>query len=235
MDNILEKTEYKYLLHSVFGGHTSSQLICEEGCGMTATRYEPFYNLSLEVKNLNTLYQSLEKFITPEKIEDFKCETCNKKITVTKINSLSDLPNVLIVHLQRIYYDYDNLRNEKCNTTMDFPKVLNLKEYTNEQLTKRKLNNKGNVTKTESKTTKNVEDEVEIEETDEVYFKYDDYYEYHLKGVVIHLGSADFGHYYSYINNIRDGKNFEAFYNPEDKTHFNSWKEFNDSDVKNFK
>ena len=39
-----------------------------------------------------------------------------------------------------------------------------------------------------------------------------EYYEYKLKGVVVHTGTADFGHYYSYIQ-VREGE----------------WYEFNDS------
>ncbi len=44
-----------------------------------------------------------------------------------------------------------------------------------------------------------------------------EYYEYRLKGVVVHLGTADFGHYYSYIE-CEDGK----------------WLEFNDSNIRDF-
>lgn len=31
-----------------------------------------------------------------------------------------------------------------------------------------------------------------------------EYYEYKLAGIVVHLGTAEFGHYYSYINTNRD-------------------------------
>jgi ubiquitin carboxyl-terminal hydrolase 34 len=41
---------------------------------------------------------------------------------------------------------------------------------------------------------------------------------YKLKGVVVHYGSAEFGHYYSYINTKDD-----------------EWMEFNDSVIKEFK
>lgn len=44
-----------------------------------------------------------------------------------------------------------------------------------------------------------------------------EYYEYNLKGVVVHTGTADFGHYYSFIK-ISDDK----------------WHEFNDSLIKEF-
>lgn len=46
----------------------------------------------------------------------------------------------------------------------------------------------------------------------------DDYYKYVLKGVVVHLGYADSGHYYSYIQDRESKK----------------WYEFNDTVVKKF-
>ena len=42
-------------------------------------------------------------------------------------------------------------------------------------------------------------------------------YQYTLKGIVVHTGTADFGHYYSFIN-VKD----------------DTWLEFNDSVIKDF-
>ena len=38
----------------------------------------------------------------------------------------------------------------------------------------------------------------------EKYYKEDEYYEYTLKGVTVHIGTADGGHYFSYINVNRE-------------------------------
>jgi len=45
-----------------------------------------------------------------------------------------------------------------------------------------------------------------------------DYFSYVLKGVVVHLGYADSGHYYSFIQDRNNNK----------------WFEFNDTIVRNF-
>ena len=47
----------------------------------------------------------------------------------------------------------------------------------------------------------------------------DDYYQFHLRGTVIHWGSADAGHYYSYI---------------QDREDLGKWYELNDTRVSNF-
>lgn len=39
-------------------------------------------------------------------------------------------PNVLFVHLQRIVFSFDTFLNEKINTKLEFPQILNLRPYT---------------------------------------------------------------------------------------------------------
>jgi len=231
IESSLKPTNFKYLMHSVFGGKSCSQLVCEDGCGSAKNRFEDMFCLSLEVNNMKTIYDSLEKYISPEKIDEYHCETCNKKVTITKRNVLSDLPNVLIVHLQRIFYNYETDRNEKINTRLEFPKVLNLKNYTIEEMAR-----KNAAKHTTSKTENNEEGASDLHfENDEIYFKNNDYYEYHLVGVNIHIGSADAGHYFSYINSVRSGGDSKMTYDPEDEQHTQNWLKFNDSRISKFK
>ena len=42
-----------------------------------------------------------------EVMEDFKCENCNKKVNILKRSLLANMPNTLIVHLNRIMFSYD--------------------------------------------------------------------------------------------------------------------------------
>lgn len=42
---------------------------------------------------------------------------------------LSAAPNVLIVHLQRIIFNFDTFRNDKINSYFEFPYHLDLKPY----------------------------------------------------------------------------------------------------------
>lgn len=177
-----KNTQFKYLLQSVFGGKSCSQLICEGGCGTVKNNIDEFYNLSLEVKNHKTLIDSLDKYISEERIEDYKCEICKKNVSLVKRNSLAELPNVLIVHLQRILFDYDNLQNNKINSRLDFPRILNLKKYSTEVLSSSINSNM----KVEEQSGKN--------QNSSFYNKENSYYDYDLVGVVVHKGSADAGH-----------------------------------------
>jgi ubiquitin C-terminal hydrolase len=73
------------------------------------------------------------------------------------------LPNVLVLHLQRIVFNLDTLTNEKINSRLEFPIDLELTQYMLPGL--------------ENLDTR-----------------------YKLQGVVVHIGAAEFGHYFSYIN-----------------------------------
>lgn len=215
MEQQLKPTPFKYLLQSTFGGKSCSQIVCQGGCGTVRNNIEDFYNLSLEVKNHKNLKESLEKFISEERIEDYKCESCKKNVTLTKRNSIAELPNILIVHLQRILFDYETLQNNKINSKLEFPEQLNLKAFTSEVLAK------GNEVKREK------------EEISEYIFyeKEDSYYDFDLVGVVVHTGSADAGHYYSFINVRREGTNDRMIDGKESKE---NWLEFNDSNIYSF-
>ena len=217
IENCLKKTKYKYIINDVFTGRTCSSVICES-CKNVSNRFEDFYNLTLEVKNITNLNDSLQKMIMPEKIDDFKCDACNQKVTISKRTSLCDLPNVLVIQLKRFYMNYEIERTQKINSKFEFPLNINLKEFCIENI----------VTQISGKKF----------ESNDIYVKEDEYYNYILKGINIHLGSADGGHYFSLINIERDGKgnillNTENDENNKDGKNY-KWLKFNDSHISIF-
>ena len=216
IEESLKNTKYKYIIDNIFTGKTCSSVTCEK-CNTVSNRFEDFYNLTLEVKNIGNLYDSLQKLIEPERIEQFNCEVCQKKVTINKRTSLAKLPNVLFVHLKRFYMNYEVERTEKINSKFEFPNTLDLKQFCIEEILKN--NNKGN-----------------LDESDEIYPKEDEYYQYELKGINVHLGNAQGGHYISFIDVERDGNNNE----PNIKSSIQNdiikskWLKFNDSIVTEF-
>jgi len=255
LERELKHTPLRHITDSIYGGKTSNQLICH-GCGYVRERIEGFYNMSVEVKNLKNLYESMDKFITGETIDDYYCDNCNKKNSITKRTCISYLPNVLIVHLQRIVFDLDTLMNQKINSRLEFPFDLNMEPYTKEGLEWRdkqkqkekkakseespaevqpqksdddKGDKKGDGEEEGKATTDTVK---EGEEEEENYGPYKhhpkEYYEYKLAGVVVHVGVADAGHYYSYINTNRGDPS------KKDPSKSDRWLEFNDSSIRDF-
>ena len=213
IEESLKKTKYKYIVSDVFSGKTCSSVLCEN-CKHISYRFEDFYNLTLEVKNIYNLKDSLNKLNVPEIIDDFKCSKCEQKVRISKVTSLNKLPNVLVVHLKRFYLNYETCNTEKINSRFEFPKKLNLKHFSTEEITK-------TISGNENDENKN--------ETLEIYNREDEYYEYELKGINVHTGSADGGHYFSFIDVNRDGNNNLLNENTKE-----NWLQFNDSHVSEF-
>ena len=252
----LKNTPFRHILDSVYGGKTCQQLICA-GCGHVKSREETFYNLSLEVKNMKTIHDSLEKFITGEVIDDYFCDNCKKKVSTTKRTCIAQPPNVMIVHLQRIIFDWEAMVNMKVNSRLEFPHELNIEPYTQDGLEWREKQKarekkaKGGAAeeKADEQPKKEQEDgdqkekEAEIQSSEKdgkeqtaedeeplgPYMKHPkEYYEYRLAGIVVHIGTADFGHYYSYINTNRGDPRKQGANTK------NKWLEFNDSTIRDF-
>ena len=125
------------------------------------------------------------------------------------------------MHLQRIVFSFDTFTNEKINTKLEFPKVLDLKPYTVKGVAEREGSHEA------FRSDPSLAPFLELD---------DDCFIYKLVGVTIHQGTADHGHYYSLMNTAR-GKDEKDPYEKEKEwlaVESDSWKEFNDDEVKFF-
>lgn len=209
LEKALMPTPFKGILDSVFAGKTANVFTCKN-CGFVRSNEELFYNLSLEVKNFENINDSFNKFIKMETISDYNCDNCKKKCDITKQCFLKELPNVLIIHLQKISFDLEALRNIKYSSRYEFGKTLDLKKFL----------------KPKDKLPENV-NENEDEKEKEKKIKEDEDCEYRLVGVVIHNGNAEYGHYTSLINVNREDPNREELKN-------DLWLEFDDSRISKY-
>lgn len=128
LENMLKDTPQKYICQNVFQGQMSSILVCKN-CGNIVCTDQPFYNLQTNVKNQKTLQASLESMISGEMIDDYNCSSCKQKVTIEKKQCVRNMPNTLIVHLNRIVFDFDTMRNVKLNDKLEFPNELNVRPF----------------------------------------------------------------------------------------------------------
>ena len=204
LENQLAPTNRKCLIQSIFQGKFCQQMVCNE-CGKAKNRAEDFYNLSLEVKGKKSIEESLQDMIKSDEISDYKCDGCQKRVTIQKRTLISETPNVLIVHLKRIAFNFETFNNDKINSFLEFPNVLNLKNYSYHSVMKKegRMKSKNNEDEAEKVVEEN-EEKKPVEEEEENYEPIeDDCWEYKLVGCNVHSGSAQAGHYWSYINTER--------------------------------
>lgn len=217
LEEMLKPTTQKHLLDSVFGGKVCSQIKCP-ACGNIRNILETFYTLTVQVKDRRGLLDSLQKMIESSIINDFRCENCKQKVDVEKRQLIAETPNVLIVHLQRIIFNFDTFQNDKINSHFDFPTVLNLKDYSFKTV----MTAEGHPKPAEDSNVRHL---LDIE---------DDDYVYKLVGVTIHRGTAEHGHYYSLINTKRGKEELEETKPEWFQTEKETWKVFDDENVKYF-
>ena len=205
-----------------FGGVYANQLICKD-CPHSSLREEPFLAINLQIKNKKSLQQCMESFVEGEMLQGnnaYHCEKCDKKVTTLKRVCIKRLPRYLIFVLKRFDINYDTMQKYKVNDFCEFPMKLNMETYSMEGLAKK---DKEKEKEKAMKEGREVEEEIPGQVQPAKQFP-PEYYDYKLTGIVIHMGTAEGGHYYSLIMD-REKTNL-----PEKER----WFEFNDSKVESY-
>lgn len=214
LEPYLKSKKYENLFKFIFSGTISNEIIGKNDCKHYSERIEIFQSIILQVKNKKNIDESLEAFISGEMMEgenSYNCEKCEKKVTALKRQCFKKLPNVLTLVLKRFEYDYDTMQKNKINDYCEFPLELNMYKYSQEFLNKKNEGENVNEINNINTSTNNAENNNTANENNPNSYMYD------LTGVVIHTGTTERGHYYSFTK--KDNGN---------------WYEFNDTNVTNF-
>lgn len=188
-------------LEKCFGGVLVNQIITQQG--HVSEREERFFALSLEVSKKQHLKDSLSLYVQGESLDGenaYFCERLQQKVSATKRICIKKLPQTLVCHLKRFEFDFDTMEKLKINDYLEFPEEIDMFPYTSEALT---LLQDGS----HHEVAHNDKSEGEGSTM------------YDLVGIVVHSGTSDMGHYYSFI---------------KDRHHPQRWLEFNDELVREF-
>ncbi|KAG7254194.1 hypothetical protein CRUP_026648, partial [Coryphaenoides rupestris] len=178
-----------------------------QDCDHVSQTAEEFYTVRCQVADMKNIYESLDEVTIKDTLEGdnmYTCSQCGKKVRAEKRACFKKLPRILSFNTMRYTFNMVTMMKEKVNTHFSFPLRLNMTTYTEDFL----------MGKGERKDGFREEGEAPGAES----------YEYDLIGVTVHTGTADGGHYYSFI---RDIVNPHAYKN-------NKWYLFNDAEVKSF-
>jgi len=72
-----------------------------------SSKMEDFYELELNIKGLNNLDESLDDYLSLEKLDgenQYFCESCGKRVDATRSIKLRSLPSVLNFQLKRYVF-----------------------------------------------------------------------------------------------------------------------------------
>ena len=187
---MVSSSSFHGFVNDTFAGTLQSDLLCHT-CGHRSCRTEPFLDISLSLPTTTSgsrnesilLTDCLTQYTSMETLSELiKCESCNSHQPYYKQLSISELPQVLIIHLKR----FDAIKETKLSTHVTFPLTdLNLELYSkpDSDSTDNTPRNKRSKMRGSSKETEGNTDSM-----------------YELHGVVTHRGTLNQGHYVSYVS-----------------------------------
>ena len=129
--NKINNYKYKDLFNYFFGIRVLDELQFVD-CGHKRYNEFCYYNIQVEIKNCNNLYESLNNYFKAEVMDGdnkINCEECNTKRICHKHLLLKSLPNLLVICLKRFEFDYETMLKFKLNKYFEFPFQLNMKDY----------------------------------------------------------------------------------------------------------
>ena len=184
LDTTLDGQHDQKLFEHWFGGTTSSQKVVRKGCNCVYEKEEDFMSVNVQIRNCQTLLQSLEKYVEGDLLEGanaYMCENCGTKRDTVMRTCIKRPPQVLAIQLKRFDFDWERDEPVKFNDYFEFPDNLDIRPYTAEGLFEKDEKDRG------MQGTASAPDAAATQ------------YNYVLVGVLVHSGQANGGHYYSYI------------------------------------
>jgi ubiquitin C-terminal hydrolase len=172
---------------------------------------------------LQDLREGLQAFITGETV-DYKWENedgTKEQLESNKRTSLKSLPDHLVIHLKRFEYDFDSQQQVKLNDRFEFPRLLDTYEFTVDgrpdqvdpalKRPKKAKKAEGGTPGVDGGGLGGDADAADDEPAapaaeDAGPARPREYYQYELSGCVIHTGTAQFGHYYSFAKDRVGGR-----------------------------
>ncbi len=171
-------TPSEHIIKDIFGGLMVNELIADGG--RYSERSEAFNMIKVDVKDHQNLLEGLSSYVAGETVdytwEHEHVEMGEKMVAqlpTTKRVLLKSLPESLIIHLKRFEFDFETMQQIKINDRYEFPMELDLYPYTKEG----------------------------VRAKEEGHNDPEGHHDmlYTLMGIVVHMGTANSGHYYSII------------------------------------
>ncbi|PRP84401.1 peptidase C19 family protein [Planoprotostelium fungivorum] len=117
------------IVHRIFGGYLQSQVKCTV-CQYKSNTFDPFLDLSLEIKNCVSLEKALHAFTSIEVLNGankYKCSKCMKYVDAHKRFTIRKIPHVLTIQLKR--FTFQGSFGGKIQKPVSYPETLDMKPY----------------------------------------------------------------------------------------------------------
>ena len=126
-----------HIARDLFRGTMLDLLQCSK-CGHKRSSEAPYMDLQVDVADMHTVEQGLQKLTTAEILDGdnmWECEACNAKVRAEKglILKAESLPDILTLQLRRFSFDYSTMRRVKLCNSIAIPEELDMQPYTEQR------------------------------------------------------------------------------------------------------
>jgi ubiquitin C-terminal hydrolase len=222
LETTFAKTPQEGLIKALYEGTVKDYVCCksclyEGGAGVTAIND---INIDLRefgsTETIASVEEGLRKYFASEVLDgdnQYDCSKCKQKADATKGVALNTVPYILSLQLKRFTYDWELDRRVKLDDRVEFPLLLDIAPFLEAEAGRAAGGAKAGAGKeAEAAPARNgfgsggthlgaAGKQAEML--------------YELFAILMHRGSAGFGHYYAYIKDM----------------HTNKWFEFNDATI----
>lgn len=97
-------------------------------CKAVSDTFDPYLDISLEIKAAQTLSKAFEQFVKPEQLDGdnaYKCSKCKKMVTASKRFTIHRSSNVLTISLKR----FTNFNGGKITKDVRYTEYLDLRPF----------------------------------------------------------------------------------------------------------
>jgi len=110
---------------SLFKGRTNTELHGLNNV-LVSEVSDPFYHISVPVKDYDNLIDSLKTLHHEEMIQTEKLDEKKRRVILRKTTRIASIPEVLIIQLKRFEYDVATGNREKLDSRFEFPNELDM-------------------------------------------------------------------------------------------------------------
>jgi len=116
----------------LYEGMLVDSITCQINPKHGRERVDPFFDLLLSIRDIDSLEGALNKYTEIEMLEEenkWTCEQCGTKVPAAKRLLLKSTPLFLTLQLKRFDYNYQTWQRIKLNNRVTFPMELDFKPW----------------------------------------------------------------------------------------------------------
>ncbi|CAF1418467.1 unnamed protein product, partial [Adineta steineri] len=231
--------DLKQLVRELFCGILTNIVISFD-CPHISRKLEEFYTVRCQVADMKDVHESLAELTVKDTLEGdnmYTCSKCSKKVRAEKRVCFRKLPKILCLNTMRYTFNMVTMQREKVNTLFQFPMQLDMSGYMETNLIDRnKLIGDDNSNNDEEKDNESSSKYPPTSPSSP-----NESHLFELIGVTVHTGTAEGGHYYSFIRervkrpiDSNLSTNSDSLLDNSQQSQQHRWYLFNDAEVKQF-